>query len=394
MSPQSLRTSVGVLWICGVCLRLTVLSVPPVISLIQRDLQLSGTEIGLLSGLPVVVFAILAAPGSIVIARMGIRGALLFGLSVTLAGNLLRVGVSGVWQLYATTALMSAGIAVMQPTMAAAVREWLPNRPAFGTAVYTNGLIVGEIIPVAIMLPLILPILDENWRWSLGVWSFPLIATAVAVIWFVAPSSANAVRSHASSWLPQWNSRLNWRIGLTLGSAMSTYFCLNGFLPAYLDGRGHHELISEALTAINAGQLPSSLLLLLIADRLQGQRWPFLALGVLLSSSVIGVVTTASVWTTVWAGLAGFSAGVALSLGLALAPMLCENPGDVPLASAAAFAIGYGFAMLISFLSGATWDLAGNVSAAFVPILLGSFLMLIAAPRAGQGRACRSRGCS
>jgi CP family cyanate transporter-like MFS transporter len=260
--------------------------------------------------------------------------------------------------------------------------------------VYTNGLIVGEIIPVAIMLPLILPILDENWRWSLGVWSFPLIATAVAVIWFVAPSSANAVRSHASSWLPQWNSRLNWRIGLTLGSAMSTYFCLNGFLPAYLDGRGHHELISEALTAINAGQLPSSLLLLLIADRLQGQRWPFLALGVLLSSSVIGVVTTASVWTTVWAGLAGFSAGVALSLGLALAPMLCENPGDVPLASAAAFAIGYGFAMLISFLSGATWDLAGNVSAAFVPILLGSFLMLIAAPRAGQGRACRSRGCS
>jgi CP family cyanate transporter-like MFS transporter len=384
VNKLSSLTSAGLLWTCGACLRLTVLSVPPVISLIQGDLQLSGTEIGLLSGLPVVVFAVFAAPGSIVIARMGIRGALLFGLSVTLCGNLLRVGVSGVWQLYATTALMSAGIAVLQPTMAAAVREWMPSRPAFGTAVYTNGLIVGEIIPVAIMLPLILPILDGNWRWSLGVWSIPLIATAIAVILLVTPSSARSARGHAGSWLPQLNRRLNWRIGLTVGSAMGTYFSLNGFLPAYLDGRGHHELISAALTAVNAGQLPSSLLLLLVADKLQGQRWPFLALGAVFSCAVIGVVTTASIWTVVWAGVAGLSAGAALPLGLALAPLLCENPGDVPLASAAAFAIGYGFAMLISFVSGAAWDLVGNVNAAFIPMLLGSFAMPFAAPRLAQ----------
>ena len=381
MKRRSSRSSVGLLWTCGACLRLTILSLPPVISLIQRDLHLSGTQIGLLSGLPVVVFAIFAAPGSIVIARVGVRGALLFGLAVTLSGNLLRAGVSDAWQLYATTALMSAGVAVMQPAMAAAVREWMPARPAFGTAVYTNGLIVGEIIPVAVTLPLLLPLLDENWRWALGVWSLPLIATVIAVVLFVSPTSANTAKNHAGSWLPQWNSGLNWRIGMTLGSAMSTYFCLNGFLPAYLEGRGHHELISEALTALNAGQLPSSLLLLLTADKLQGKRWPYLVLGILFSCSVIGVVTSASTWTALWAALAGFSAGAALPLGLALAPLLCDNPKDVPLASAAAFAIGYGFAMLISVLSGAVWDLVGNVNAAFIVILVGSFPILIAAPR-------------
>ena len=83
----------------------------------------------------------------------------------------------------------------------------------------------------------------------------------------------------------------------------------------------------------------------------------------------------------VWAGLAGFSAGAALPLGLALAPVLCDNPNDASRASAAAFAIGYGFAMLISFLSGVAWDLVGNVNAAFLLILLGSFPILIAAPR-------------
>src|SRR5579864_492174 len=151
------RASFGLLWICGASLRLTVLAVPPVISLMQRDLNLSGTEIGLLSGIPVVVFAIVAAPGSIVIARMGVRGALVSGLLIAAGGGLLRAISSNAWQLYLTTMLMSVGIAVMQPAMAAAVREWMPKRSAFGTAVYTNGLILGEIIPVATMLPLVLP---------------------------------------------------------------------------------------------------------------------------------------------------------------------------------------------------------------------------------------------
>ena len=76
------RASFGLLWTCGISLRLTVLAVPPVISLIQRALNPSGTEIGLLSGIPVVVFAIFAAPGSIVIARMGARVALVSGLLI------------------------------------------------------------------------------------------------------------------------------------------------------------------------------------------------------------------------------------------------------------------------------------------------------------------------
>jgi CP family cyanate transporter-like MFS transporter len=368
------------LWACGACLRITVLSVPPVLSLIQQDLRLSGTQVGLLSGLPVIVFALFATPGSVIIARLGVRGALLFGLTATIIGTALRAAAFDAWLLYAATALMSAGIAIMQPTMAAAVREWIPDRLAFGTAFYTNGLIVGEIIPVALMLPLVMPLFDGNWRWALSFWSLPVIATAAAVALFAPASSVSRNINQKVSWLPEWRSRLNWRIGLTLGSAMSTYFCLNGFVPAYLDKNGHHELIGEALTALNTGQLPASILLLFLADKLQGKRWPYLVLGMMFTSSVIGVATTASSWTAVWAALAGFSSGAALPLGLALAPMLCANPSDVPRASAAAFAIGYGFAMLISFVSGAAWDLFGNVNAAFIPIIIGSLPILVAAP--------------
>ena len=375
------RAAFCLLWTCGVCLRLTVLAVPPVIAIIQRDLNLSGTEIGLLSGIPVVMFAIFAAPGSIVVARMGVRGALMGALAVAAAGAFVRTGVSNAWQLYLTSALMSAGVAVMQPAMTAAVREWTPQRSAFGTAIYTNGLIFGEIIPVATMLSLVLPYCGGNWRLALGVWASFLILTAVAVAMFAPKSAENVVAIAAARWLPRWNSPLGWRIGLTLGSVTSTYFCLNGFLPAYLSANGQQELIGQALTALNAGQLPASFLLLLLADRLQGKRWPYPALGVLFCVCVVGIMSSASTWTVFWAGLAGFSCGAALPLALALAPLMCANSNDVAPTSAAAFAIGYGFGMLVSLIAGAAWDLAGNAGAALIPIFLGCIPILIAAPK-------------
>jgi MFS transporter, CP family, cyanate transporter len=374
-------TSFGLLWLCGVGLRLTVLSVPPVISLIQRDLNLSGTEIGLLSGMPVVVFALVAAPASILVGRIGVRGALVSGLLIAAAGTLLRTEAANALQLYLTTVLMSVGIAIMQPSMAAAVREWAPERSAFGTAVYTNGLIMGEIIPVATMLPLVMPYFNDNWRWALGAWAFPLIAAAATVAILAPKYAANVGKKQSAAWLPQLNSRLNWRIGLTLGSITSAYFCLNGFLPARLNAAGHPELISAALTGLNAGQVPASFLLLITADKLQGKRWPYLVLGVLSSVCVVGIMTSASGWTIFWASLAGFSLGAGLALGLALAPLLCSSPNEVALTSATAFAIAYGFAMLVSFLSGVAWDLAGNINAVLIPILLGSLPILVMVPK-------------
>ncbi len=89
-------TAVCLLWLAGMGLRLTVLAVPPVIASIQADLQLSGTEIGVLSGLPLVLFAIAALPGSLLIARFGplatlVAGLLIAGVASGLRGALLNV---------------------------------------------------------------------------------------------------------------------------------------------------------------------------------------------------------------------------------------------------------------------------------------------------------------
>src|SRR5262245_15008640 len=109
MPHREFWIAAALLWLCGVALRLTTLAVPPVITAIQTDLALSGTEVGILSALPVVVFGVFALPGALVVARLGIVATLVLGLAIGSAGAMLRGVADGAEGLFATTVIMGAG---------------------------------------------------------------------------------------------------------------------------------------------------------------------------------------------------------------------------------------------------------------------------------------------
>jgi MFS transporter, CP family, cyanate transporter len=71
-------------------LRLTVLAVPPVLPLIHREFALSERTIGALSGLPILLFGFAAIPGSLLIARLGARRAVIAGLLVVAVASAAR----------------------------------------------------------------------------------------------------------------------------------------------------------------------------------------------------------------------------------------------------------------------------------------------------------------
>ncbi len=367
----------SLLWFAGVGLRLTILAVPPVITLMQHDLGLSGTQIGLLSGLPVILFGVAALPGSLLIARFGALPTLVAGLLVTGLGSGLRGAFLDVWWLYATTVLMSAGVAIMQPALPPLVRAWMPQRVSFGTALYTNGLLVGEIIPVMLTAPLLLPLIGDSWRWSFVVWGIPLVAIALATQVLAPPvTAAAAPAAGGRSWWPNWRDPLIWQLGLLFGCVNCAYFCTNAFLPVHLAGAGRSDLISGALTALNFGQFPASLGMLVIAHRLERKVWPFVASGMLLLIGIAGMVMTASLWTFLFAGFLGFACAVVLTLGFAL-PALLGDPADVARMSAAMFTISYSEGLVVSVLSGVAWDMAGSAPFAFLPIAVAIFPLLI-----------------
>src|SRR5436305_8651456 len=83
-------TCVSLLWLAGIGLRITILAVPPVIPLIRPDLGMSETQVGILTGLPPVLFACTAVLRSSLIALLGALATLPARLFITAAGSALR----------------------------------------------------------------------------------------------------------------------------------------------------------------------------------------------------------------------------------------------------------------------------------------------------------------
>ncbi len=371
--------SLLLLWLAGNALRLTILAVPPVIPLIHDQLNMSATQIGILTGLPAMLFAIAAVPGSLLIARLGVRTALVVGLFITAIGGALRGLMPDVLWLYAMTIAMGAGVAIMQVTMPTAVRTWLPDRIAFATAVYTNGLLVGEILPVALMLALVLPLVGGSWEWGFVVWSAPVAVIAIMVMTMAPRQAAASASAPRRKWWPDWRNMLIWKLGIVLGTVNATYFATNAFIPDYLRSFGQGEWISAALTALNLGQLPASFILLAVAGRWERKVWPYVACGVTCLMATGGIVFSSGVWIVVAAAVMGFAAAAILILVLALPPLL-SPPDDVHRVTAAMFTISYSCAVIVPVISGALWDITGIASMAFLPIALCGIVLVILAP--------------
>jgi MFS transporter, CP family, cyanate transporter len=374
MPSREFWIAAALLWLCGVALRVTILAVPPVITAIQSDLGLSGTEVGVLSALPVVVFGIFAIPGALVVARLGVVGTLVLGLTIGAAGAVLRGAAASSPVLFAATVVMGAGIAMMQVALPAAVRGWTPARVGFATALYTNGLLVGEVLPVALTDPWVLPLVGGSWRGSLAAWGVPLLLVAV-LTWLLAPPIRAGGSARSRRW-PDWHSLLQWRLGLIFGSITSTYFNSNAFVPGYLAGIDRKDLIPGVLTALNAGQLPVSFLLLVVAGRLERRAWPLVLTGAISVACLAAMVVTGSGWTILWAGLLGGVLAAALTFAMMLPPLLAA-PDDVARMTGGMLAIGYTMAVAISVVSGAFWDVVGSAQAAFLPIGLGLLPILV-----------------
>ncbi|MFU8817146.1 MAG: CynX/NimT family MFS transporter, partial [Pseudomonadales bacterium] len=171
----------AVLWLAGLYLRLPMLVAPPLAPLIGAELSLNQSQIGALTTIPVLMLALGALPGSFFIARLGP------GLALVLALVLLALASAGrglappPMVLFACTVLLGFAVAVMQPALPVLVGQWLPGSLALGSAVYMNGMLMGEFIGAGLTLPVVMPLLDGDWRATLLVWSLPALVVAALV---------------------------------------------------------------------------------------------------------------------------------------------------------------------------------------------------------------------
>lgn len=357
----------ALLWSLGLYLRLTILIVPPLTPRLEAMLGFSTGEVALSTSVPALLIGIGALAGGWLVGRLGVVHTLVIGLLVIALGSAARSMPGGFPLFLLATVVMGGGIALLQTAMPKFARLSLPSRIGRATAVYTNGLLAGELIAAGGTGWLVNAFLGEAWRTAFTLWVLPvpLIALAVAMLGRRGGAETDGAAAPAAV---LWRDPLVWKTALLLGSAGSLYFTGNVFTAAILRAAGRPELLDVTLAALNGTQLLASLILVLFADHLLGRRWPLVVVLCGASLGAVGMLSLPGPWIAVAAGLLGFCCSATLTLALTMPAWLVPTE-QVAGFTAGALCVGYSTVFVAPVLAGWLEDLTGSVAVGFVPIL-------------------------
>lgn len=167
----------GVL-VAALSLRGPIVAPTPVLSAIERDLDVGSAAAGLLTTAPVLMFALLTPVAAVVIRRAGAETALVVSLSGVLLGTFVRA-LPGFGSMLVGMVVIGASITIGNVVIPVIIRRDVrPERVAIVTAAYAAMLNAGSLITSLLTAPLASVI---GWPAALLTWS--VITIAGIIVW-------------------------------------------------------------------------------------------------------------------------------------------------------------------------------------------------------------------
>jgi len=349
-------------------LRPALTSVAPLIGQISTSTGISNGVAGLLTGLPLLAFAVLSPIASRLARRFGMERVLLASLLVLAAGILLR-SAGAVAALFLGTAILGAAIAVGNVLLPSLVKREFPDRTGLMTSTYSTALAASAAIAAGASFPITYQA-GIGWRGSLALWA--LLALVAAVAWFPQIRSTDAMNASTGTSrgvTGLWSSVLAWQVTLFMGLQSLGYYVVLTWLP---------EILQEevGMSAAQAGWMlalaqvvviPSMFLAPVFADRRPSQYSVVVASVTLTGAGTLGLLVAASTATALWVVLLGLGQGACFSLALTFFALRAPDSEHAAALSGMAQSVGYLLAAGGPFLFGVLRD---ATHAWIVPLVL------------------------
>lgn len=366
---------IGVLLI-AVNLRVSFVSVGPVLGNISSDLQLSSAAAGLLTGLPLIAFAVFSPVAPAFASRLGLDRALWLSLLILASGIVLRsIPVSGL--IWVGTALIGLAIAFLNVLVPSLVKRDFPARVSQITGSYTATQAAFAAIGAAVVVP-VAQTSPAGWRLALGIWvGLALIAMAVLLPWLRRHASDTVrVSKPEATYRSPWSSALGWQVTLFMGLQSIAFYVLMAWLPTIEQSRG--------VSATTAGlHLSVFLLVSVFASLAAGgilhrgadQRLMSFTSGALTFVTFVGLAVAPDL-TLLWVLLGAIGCGSLIVIALSLFSLRTVNYPQAAALSGMAQSVGYGLGAVGPVMFGGLRDLSGDWT---LPLLVTAAIMAMLA---------------
>jgi MFS transporter, CP family, cyanate transporter len=152
---------------------------------------------------------------------------------------------------------------------------------------------------------------------------------------------------------------------------------IRGWIASYNQARNLAPLTPGALLALNAAQLPVSLGVTLVAQRIAGRGASFMVAGCVCIVALAGWIFVPAGLEPLWAALMGGGSALVFTLGIALPPLLARHH-EVARITGITLGISYSCAFPGPLLGGVLWDLVPPLPAiAFAPVGLAAVAAVV-----------------
>ncbi len=238
-----------------------------IVGYIQADLAMNNTVAGLITTIPILIFAVVCPISAPISARLGIGKMLLAGMALNAVGSAVRA-FGGAVGLFAGTALLAVGVGVLNALMVGLIKLRFPNHTGVVTSCYTTTMALTSAVGISINVPIANVI---GWRWTLAMYG--VFALAAVLVWlpqaFKAENRGGSSGGESGLMVRLLRSRRAWMLTLFMGTQAMLFYCITAWMPSVLQWRGFSaQQASVAATVLQLVSLPSTLLIPIMAEKL------------------------------------------------------------------------------------------------------------------------------
>jgi CP family cyanate transporter-like MFS transporter len=374
----------------GLNLRASLGSVPPLLDHIATDLDLNGTQQGLLTAVSIFFIGFSAPFGQKLARRIGSEYATAVVLGVLALGGFLRLGAGHLPVFLLSSAVTGAGMGGATVLMPGLIAHYVPRIRGFATGMYATGLALGVALGTAIAVP------TEQWlggwRPALALWG--VITGFTALLWLVlvprlraGSAEATIVGQVVDHRLP-WRNRTAWLVTWYTTSCMVVGFSGMAWVtPLYVQQGLSAQRAAGYFVLFQVVQLASMLGLPAITDHTRDRRW-LLALVMACSAAGLAMLALAPVTLAIPAvALFGLGAGGGSTLALILLVDVTLHQADGARLNAMVMLVAYPTGAAAPLLVGFMHDLTGTFASGYLIILGVAVATLATVPVFHPGRS-------
>ncbi|WP_426704022.1 CynX/NimT family MFS transporter [Staphylococcus shinii] len=372
-------------------LRAPLTSVGPVVDEIKQVMEINNSVAGILTTIPLIIFAIVSPFVSKVTARLTMSRTILYSTMLLIVALYLRI--AGDFTLFLIgTLILGVAIAFGNVVLPSYVKWYFPMQIGLATGIYsgtmnfTAGLGGGLSFPLSEITPL-------GFRLSLSFW---ILFAIIAIILWIPKARKDVQLEKATAIADQQDrpkkvaitkSKLAWMVALTMGFQSMVFYTVVAWVPSILVDRGLDPSTAGYLLMLNQfSQVPMTFTFPIIASKLKDQRILVVIITALFLVGFSLFFTQSLVLLIIGIIIAGLAMGACFSLCMTFFSIRARtSDGSISL-SGFGQSVGYLIAAVGPFLIGYLHDATESWDSGIIALIVMSALFFIFGYPAAKNR--------